>query len=240
MLLGRFREFLTITNFFTLISTFFTCILLAQVVFKFAITRPTSTSDESATLDYTIFPDVVVCVDPLFDESALKEYGYNGMSYFHGGSSGEDHFIGWNGMEGKYNSTYILNKTLTGGILDSVNSYFRDKTGNYSNPKVQFQMLLYTHGRCLFFKPPEGQMSFKHLFLWSNSTKWSEDIHLNVFLMDPVNSPLIFPMDFQMKGEHIRAPLVKQYSSFMIRTSRSYHVQDDPAFDCREYNQDLS
>ena len=241
MLLGRFREFLTITNFFTLISTFFTCILLAQVVVKYAITRPTSTSYESAKLDYTTFPDVVVCVDPLFDEVALKSFGYkDGMSYFHGGSLNSYDFFGWNGKDGKQNSTHILNKILTGGILDSFNSSFRDKTGKYKNPKLQFRMLLYPHGKCLFIKPPENLISFKHLLLWSNATKWSSDVHLNVFLMDPVNSPLIFPMDFQMKGDHVRVPLEKRYSSFIIRASCSYHVEDDPAFDCKEYNQDLS
>ena len=210
------------------------------MVINFAITRPTSTSEESTELDYTVFPDVVVCVDPVFNESALKNFGYNGMSYFHGGSSDDDHFIGWNGIDGKHNSTYILNKILTVGLLNSFNLYFKDKTGNNSRPRVQFRMLLYPHGRCLFIKPPERQMSFKHLFLWSNASKLSSDVHLNVFLMDPVNSPLIFPMDFQMKGSHIRAPLEKKYISFIIRTSRSCHVEGDPAFDCREYNQDLS
>ena len=240
MLITRFREFFTVTNFFTLICTSFTCILLVQVAVKYAIIKPTSTSYESAKLDFTTFPDVVVCVDPLFDEGALREFGYDGMSYFHGRSSGDGHFIGWNGMDGKHNSTYILNKALTGGMLDSVNLYFRDNSGNYSKPRVQSSMLLHPNGRCLFIKPPEGQMSFKHLFLWSNATKWSSDVHLNVFLMDPVNSPLIFPMDFQMKGDHIRFPLENIYSSFIIRASRSYHVEDDPAFDCKEYNQDLS
>merc|ERR1712032_1700824 len=68
--------------------------------------------------------------------------------------------------------------------------------------------------------------------------RWSSDVNLNVFLMDPVNSPLIFPMNFQMLGNHIKVPLEKHLFSFLIRTSRSYHVEDDPAFDCREYNQE--
>ena len=240
MLLTRFREFFTITNFFTLICTIFTCYLLVRVVINFAITRPTSTSEESTELDHTVFPDVVVCVDPAFNESVLKSYGYNAMTYFHGGSSSDDSFIGWNGIDGKHNSTHILNKILTGGLLNSSYIFFRDKTGNNSHPRVQFRMLLYPHGRCLHIKPPEGQMSFKHLFLWSDATMSSSEVYLNVFLMDPVNSPLIFPMDFQMLGDHIRAPLEKKYNSFIIRTSRSYHVEGDPAFDCREYNQDLS
>ena len=183
---------------------------------------------------------MVVCVDPVFNESVLKSYGYDTMSYFHGGSSSDDHFIGWNGVDGKHNSTHILSKILNGELWKSFYLFFKDKAANESQPRVQFRLLLYPHGMCLLIKPPEGQMSFKHMFMWYNSTKWLEDVHLNVFLMDPVNSPMIFPMDFQMLGDHIRAPLEKKYTSFVVRTSRSYHVEGDPAFDCREYNQELS
>lgn len=149
LIISRSREFFTITNFFTLICTVFTCILLVQVVVKFAVNRPTSTSEGSDELDYGTFPHVVACIDPLFDETALKKFGYNGMSYFHGKSLDNNHFIGWNGMDGKHNSTYILNKILTGGTLESFKITFRDRRGNNSHPNTQFRMLLYPHGKCL-------------------------------------------------------------------------------------------
>ena len=126
-------------------------------------------------------------------------------------------------------------------MLNSFDSYFMDNRGKYTPTRDQFRMLLYPHGMCLHIKPSENQTSFKHLMLGSNTAKWSSKFYLNLFLMDPVNSPMIFPMDFQMKGDHIsRIPLEKKYSSFKIRISRSYHIEGDPHFHCREYNQDLS
>ena len=140
---------------------------------------------------------MVVCVDPMSD--ALKEYGYNALSYFWEGSALDNQFIGWNGVGGKYNSTHVQNKILTGGLLNLFKLHFKDKIGYKSHPSVQFRMLLYPHGRCLLLKPQENQTSFKHLLLLSKAANISCEVHLNVFLMDPVNSPLTFPM----RGDHI-------------------------------------
>ena len=58
--------------------------------------------------------------------------------------------------------------------------------------------------------------------------------------MDPINDPLIYPNDLQMKGDHIQIPLNKDifWRTFTVRVSRSYHVKDDPLYDCQEYSQD--
>ena len=240
-MLSRLRELFTVTNFFTLICTSLTCFLLVQVVINFAVTQPTSTSEEWADLDLNTFPDVVVCVDPMFYKTDLESFGYQPRSYYRGGSLNET-FIGWNGQDGKHNSTHILNKILTGGMLESFNVHFRDKIGKTKKGIGQFGMLLDPHGKCLLIKPPEEAMSFKTLHLDSTAVnKFHQgQFTLNVFLMDPVNSPLLFPIDFQMNGDHIQVPLRKSYSTFVIRTLRSYHVEGDPLFDCKEYNQVLS
>ena len=241
MMFSRLRELFTITNFFTLICTSFTCYLLVQVVINFAITQPTSTSEEWAELDFNTFPDVVVCVDPLFYKTVLESFGYQSRSYYRGGSLYET-FIGWNGKDGKLNSTHILNKILSGGMLESLDVDFRDKTGKKNEVKGQFRMLLDPHGKCLLIKPPEKAMSFKSIHLSSPTVNKFPEGHftLNVFLMDSVNSPLLFPIDFQMNGDHIQVPLRNSYSTFVIRMLRSYHVEGDPVFDCKEYNQALS
>ena len=62
---------------------------------------------------------------------------------------------------------------------------------------------------------------------------------MKVFLMDPINAPHIYPIDLQMKGDHIKIPLSRGVSwfYFIIRVSRSYHVMGDPLFDCQEYSE---
>ena len=234
------RELLTVSNLFTLICTGLTCYLLAQVVFKFAITKPTSTSEELVELDLTIFPDVVVCLDPPFDNKALARFGYKAIDYFAGRI--DSSFVGWNGLDGEHNSTYILNSAFTvrrdKEIFNQI--FFIDRTDKTINTKAQFKTLLYPYGKCLRVKPQENMTSFKSLFLQSKAADWSSDVHLNVFLMDPVNSPMILPEFFQMKGDYIRVPLMKKVHSFVTRISRAYHIEGNPTFPCKEYNQDQS
>ena len=61
---------------------------------------------------------------------------------------------------------------------------------------------------------------------------------LNVLLQDPTNSPLNYPLNFQMSGDRIRVPLKNTWRIFQIKVSRTHHVQGDPNFDCMEYNED--
>ena len=77
MIFNRVRELLTLANIFTLICTVCTCYLLVLVVFNFAVTRPTSTSEERLELDSSSFPDVVACVDPPYNNTVLERYGYS-------------------------------------------------------------------------------------------------------------------------------------------------------------------
>ena len=104
MLFTRLRELLTLANIFALICTFCTCYLLVLVVLNFAVTRPTSTSEERVELDSTSFPDVVACVDPLYNKTVLERYvylqwtitiislSYKGMATHNGLTIAEDHW----------------------------------------------------------------------------------------------------------------------------------------------------
>ena len=63
---------------------------------------------------------------------------------------------------------------------------------------------------------------------------------LDVLLMDPANSPLIFPHNFQMRGDRIRVPLELGWRIFTIKVLRFQNLNNDPHFDCEEYNEDKS
>ena len=63
---------------------------------------------------------------------------------------------------------------------------------------------------------------------------------LDFLLVDPANSPLIFPQNLQMKGDRIRAPFDLGWRIFTIKVVRFKHLNNDPHFDCEEYNEDSS
>ena len=237
------RKLFTITNIFTLVCTGLTGFLLIKVFINYSITRPTSTSLRFVELDRSTFPDIVVCLQPPFNKAALKEFGYTQTSYFRGVSN-KDVFIGWNGVEGKQNSTHILNSLMDGRLNDDFFDQVKyiDEMEKSTIVPSQFRTLLFPYGRCLLMKPTEFQTSFKNVLLHSNSANSTLGDCLDVFFMDPINSPLMFPMHFQMLGDKIEIPLkdLKNKNSYVTRISRSYHVEGDPAFDCKEYNKDLS
>ena len=86
----------------------------------------------------------------------------------------------------------------------------------------QFRTLLVPYGRCLLMKPTEFQTSFKNVLLHSNSANSTLGDCLDVFFMDPINSSLMFPMDFQMLGDKIEIPLKDLKNK--IPMSREYIV----------------
>ena len=119
------------------ICTVFTCCLLVNVVLKFTVIRPTSTSEEKVRLVASTFPNVLACVDPPYNQSILEKHGYPTGSYYRGGSL-DRQFIGWNGMDGKQNSTKILNDILIVKEdevpIDNINFY--DKNGKKKLSKI--------------------------------------------------------------------------------------------------------
>ena len=203
---------------------------------------------ERVDLDSTSFPDVVACVNPPYKKTVLQRYGYSPWTYYRGGSVDETFIaIGWNGLNGTHNSSEIRNEILSVAVDEELigEIYFQDKRGKQDHVKAQSRILLYPQGRCLVIKPPIDEIdSFQKLYLRSITTdkfNGSEvPSHLKVFLMDPTNDPAIYPIDLQMKGDHIEVPLHRGTSwyEFIIRVSRSYHVMGDPLFDCQEYSKD--
>ena len=73
----------------------------------------------------------------------------------------------------------------------------------------------------------------------TNISKLSNDSGINVFLMDPANSLLMFPITFQMKGIPIRVELKdKGYHRFQTRISQYRNVEENPQFNCKDYSLD--
>ena len=246
MYIYKIKDSLTVSNIFSLLAIISTCYLLVMVVFNFMITRPTSTSKETTEIDSSNFPDVVACVDPPYKKEVLQKYGYSPWTYYRGGSIDDD-FIGWNGLDGNQDSAAIMKEILSVSADEELigEIYFQDKGGEKVFVKAKTRMLLYPQGRCLVIKPPfEKIKSFKYLYLKSFApVKFNHSelpSLLKVFFIDPINDPLIYPMDIQIRGDRMEIPLNREISwyYFTVGVYRSFHVEGDPLFDCKEYKKE--
>ena len=97
---------------FRVICSILTLALIYQVLFTFAVTRPTTTSKEEKELQVADFPEVVVCLNPGLNYESLSRYGYSG-TYSLGITEQEWKFVGWNGGEHENRSSLdILEEAL--------------------------------------------------------------------------------------------------------------------------------
>ena len=250
------RQFCTVEKIFTGLCTIITVYLVVEVVLRYAVSKPTSSSEERVPFDLETFPDVIICIDPAIDKKASSRYGYEDpVFYWFGQNDGWDGtFIGWNGKKPGYsNSTEILEDLLNfkmGDTLVDTAFYLRDGIYESSNRSLvaEFVMLLFPFGRCQLVKPPKIQNILGVSLVLNTSTisKLTTELgkySLNFLLMDPVNSPLVHPENFQMKGSQIKVQLEtseKSWHPFQIKVSQSHHLQDDPHFECKEYDLDNS
>ena len=92
-----------ITNNFKAVCLAISLVLIGQLLYVFVEEKPTTTAKFDEELKITDLPEVVVCMDPGFNKSALTEYGYNVWYYWKGMIMPK--FVGWNGDE-YYNTMY--------------------------------------------------------------------------------------------------------------------------------------
>ena len=179
-------------------------------------------------------------------------------------------FIGWNGLSGNQNITTIMDKAFSvmpdTGLIKKFWFFSRD-IWKLGNPTVEFRMLRYPHWRCQFLRPSSVVTSKDASFLSlevntsvlnltsaaeiyenSESSSFEEKKRrtgvnspkLDILLIDPVNSPLIFLQNFQMIGDPIRVPFDFGWRLFTIKIHRYQYLKADPHFDCEEYTEDFS
>ena len=206
---NEISKFLTCGNLLTVICMVPTGLLLYDIVADFLVRKPTAISQNQIDFNPRYFPDLLICRHPPIDKDVLKTFGYQPVFFWQGRTGEWDNgkFIGWNGLDGNQDSTTILNEILSVSADEELigEIYFQDKGGEKVSIKAKTRMLLYPQGRCLVIKPPfEKIKSFKFLYLKSFApVKFNHSelpSLLKVFFIDPINDPLIYPMDIQMKG----------------------------------------
>ena len=244
-LCSKLGDFCTLKNIFSLICTILTGYLIGRALFSFVVTKPTSTSDEIVKFDAETFPNVVICGDPAIDQNLSRRYGYQEPSVYWLGQNGSygENFVGWNGVEGQKNSTELrddlLNMKMENNLI-STNWYVLQDGGYESNyPSAEFIMVTFPFGRCQILRPPQDQ-EISGYWLEFHETPLKPFTHLNILLLDPVNSPLVYPPNYQMRGSQIKVELNKtsnleSWHPYQIKISQSHHLEDNPQYECKEY-----
>ena len=134
--------------------------LIMQLIIVFVDKKPTSTTNLEEELELTDLPEVVVCMDPGFNSSALTKYGYSndGLFYWKGTRNlSEKSFVGWNGDKDYNKSSHeIMEESLlfpeSQGLL--LWAHFTDVLDDSKNASVTLRMLIFPFGRCMIISPP--------------------------------------------------------------------------------------
>ena len=227
-------------------------VLIVQLLHIFVEERPTTTTNLEEELEITDLPEVVVCMDPGFNDSVLRKYGYNIRYYWKGIRKGsKEKFVGWNGDKDYNMSSHeILEESLLfpGGQGHLRYAKYFQGVGGLKDANVTFRMLISPLGRCMVISPPSQEYSghfkpdslrmvFTDAFL--KHLRFSSE-KLRVFFVDNRNSPKYNLDNMEMVGDQIEIGPDQKAFSFRTRISRSEHVTGDPLFDCALYTEDNS
>ena len=100
-------------NILTVACVTITLGLIIELFYLFVEEKPTTTTKLDDELDMADIPDLVVCMEPGFDNVTSKKYGYDDNTYWMVVSN-KCEFVGWNGKDGYLNksSRDILEETL--------------------------------------------------------------------------------------------------------------------------------
>ena len=125
--------------------------LILQLIYVFVDEKPTSTTNLDEMLDITDLPEVIICMDPGFNNSVLEKYGYNINYFWRGASTGPgEKFVGWNGDKDYNKSSHeILEEALLfpkrqGHLSQAV--YF-ENLDDFREAPVSFRMPMAPYGR---------------------------------------------------------------------------------------------
>ena len=105
-------------------------------------------------------------------------------------------------------------------------------------------MMAFPHFRCQVVKLSTKGLNISALDVYMETANimrltGTKENKIQIFLMDSINSPLIFTASFQMKGTPILMDLKeKSYHTYLVKISQLRHVEGNPNFDCKDYSED--
>ena len=250
-------EVISAKKIFTLICSALTFFLFCNLLFTFAVSKPTSTYKQEKELETFDLPEIVVCPDPGFKLDVLEKYGYSSGDFYFVGyiKKGVQKLYGWNGDVGVENSSrdileesLVINTPLIGKakLWQSV-GYLYTGWINSTYPTISRRTLVYPHGCCISFSPSaptKKTHTVQNVFYikFNRTSLINTNItKINVFLMDKTSSIRLYPDGSEMIGDPVTldltSPKVLGYKTYI---SRSQNIEGDPSLDCADYTHDNS
>ena len=157
---SRIIRHFTLKNFFSLICTVLTLVMVGQELNTFSIERPTTVSTEEGDIKKADLPEVVICTEPGLDLEEHDKYGYERDVYYRGSHDGKK-FVGWNGVNNEKPSQEILEEVLR--IKNTSLIWLDDQDGGFSEDlslfvaaNISVRKLMYPHGSCLSINPSDS------------------------------------------------------------------------------------
>ena len=155
-----------------MLCTAITLALISQLLFTFAIEKPTTTAKLEKELELSDIPEVMVCINPGYNPVALKNHGYHISSYWRGAlqpfNSG---FVGWNGGEDENKSSQEMLEEvllLPNSTTLALAGYTNDHV-NFEKADVTFRNFILV-GRCMVISPPLIETNFHRLLVGFNTS----------------------------------------------------------------------
>ena len=102
--------------------------LLIKLLHTFSVAKPTTSTKIEKNLEDTDIPEVVICLDPGYNNVTLAKHGYNVNSYWQGAMQSYTKFVGWNGNSSENQSHEIFEEAMVFPKNETlvVKSYFSD------------------------------------------------------------------------------------------------------------------
>ena len=225
-------------NLFTVLCVAITLFLISDLLVTSLIKKPTTTTKIKKELETSDLPNVVVCLDPGFDNATAVKYGYHVSYYWTGltkSTRGGGRFVGWNGDRNEnMSSRAILEEMfLFPGRQEIVREavFFTENYDQGYKSDVSFRHLFFPHGRCMFSSPPSFNKtpSRKKINIFNlafNNSAFDQAMlssaKLKVFLMDQASSPQFYHDEFEMDGDPIEIPF--EPGIFIFKKSRDFLI----------------
>ena len=112
----------------------------------------------------------------------------------------------------------------------------------YPEVEINFEKANYPHGRCVNLGPGMRNINKTEDYVrisWFSPNNYEKHENIEVFFKDPINGAQLLPIDFEMKGDAIEAP-IKPYGflrKYKTKISKYQHIKGDSKFDCEHYDE---
>ena len=228
-----YRKSFRISFIFKMFCISCTLYLVTLEVNTFFVTKPTSSNKERKPIEEQFVPEVIVCVEPAFQEEMTLTFGYASSWHYNLGLSEMYEFIGWNSLDFGENSSKILEEILTvkknstivtAELIISNNSY---KTESATIQQTQMNPI-YPFGRCAKILPDKKHGHLDSLFI--NPSEEFENIA--IYFHDPLNSPDYFLLSTSMSGDQVKTTK-GMFGKYRTEVSQSVFVDSG----CEEYSE---